>query len=528
MKQTRREFIEFLGYSAVALSTVTLPGCVKNAISRTRFQPLRRGISTDSLVLASGMDYSIIASWEDPINSTQKFGFNNDYLAFFPDNTNVVNSGTLWVNHEYPDPLFVSKFDGRSKKTKAQIDLERLAVGGSVIRVEKDQSGKWNLAQDETKNFRIDGNTEITMTHPILGTKKAIGSFAGCAGGITPWGTVLSCEENYQDYYGDREHGSKKITTSAYYQWNNHYNCPPEHYGWVVEIDIHKKTAKKLIALGRFSHECATTVLAKDGRCVVYTGDDQANEHIYKFISKKPESLDEGDLFVADTVNGKWLHLSIDNPILKKEFKNQTDILIWARKAAKLLGATPQDRPEDFEINPHNGEILVALTNNYKKGNMFGSIMRIKEKNDDYLSMDFESSTFLAGGEATGFACPDNLAFDPAGNLWFTCDVSGNKINKPPFKSFGNNGLYIVPQEGRYAGKAVQVVSAPMDAELSGPFFAPDGKTLFLSVQHPGEESKTLENPTSHWPHGGSNMPRPSVVAITGPVLESLSQKVTR
>lgn len=526
MKQTRREFIEFLGYSTLALSTVALPSCVKNAISSTGLQPLKRGLSTDSLVLVPGMNYNVIAKWDDSINSREKFGFNNDYLAFFPDDKNSLVSGTLWVNHEYIHPLFVSGFDGKSKKTKAQVDTEQLSLGGSVIRIAKNELGHWSLVKDENKNFRITAKTEIPMTHSILGTKKAIGSFAGCAGGITPWGTALSCEENYQDAYGERvEPGKKEIKTSDYaYFWNEHYDHPPEHYGWVVEIDVHKKTAKKLNALGRFSHESATTIVASDGRCVVYMGDDRDNECIYKFISEKPGSLESGTLYVANTEKGIWIPLDLNqSPILKTKFKNQTDVLIWTRMASKMLGGTPQDRPEDVEINPNNGEILVSLTNNYKKNNLFGSILRIREKNNDYLSTEFESSTFLAGGEETAFACPDNLAFDPAGNLWFTTDMSGSKMNKPPFTNFGNNGLFVVPQSGKYAGKAIQIASGPMDSELTGPCFSPDGKTLFLSVQHPGEQTKSMDELTSHWPNGGKEIPRPAVIAITGPTLELLA-----
>jgi secreted PhoX family phosphatase len=530
MKQTRREFIEFLGYSTLALSTVTIPGCVKNAMNHSSLTPLKSGLATDSLILVPGMQYSIIAQWGDAINSKEHFGFNNDYLAFFPDEKNNPASGTMWVNHEYIHPFFVSGYDGKSKKSKDQVDQEQLSLGGSVIRIQRNESNKWELVRDENRNYRLTAKTEIPLSQPILGKSKAIGTFAGCAGGVTPWGTVLSCEENYQDAYGERkEYGKPETKKSDYpYHWEEHYNNPPEHYGWVVEVNTQNKTAKKLISLGRFSHESATVVQASDGRSVVYMGDDKDNEFIYKFISKKEGSLDEGTLYVANTEKGTWLPLDLNlSPILKKTFKNQTDVMIWARMASKILGATPQDRPEDVEINPNNGEILVALTNNYKKNNMFGSILSIKEKGNDYLSLEFSSSTFITGGEETGFACPDNLAFDPAGNLWFTTDMSGSKMKKPPYKKFGNNGLFVIPQTGKNAGKAIQIASAPFDAEFTGPCFTPDGKTLFLSVQHPGEQSKSLTELTSHWPKGGNELPRPAVVAISGPTLEMLTHKLS-
>ena len=130
----------------------------------------------------------------------------------------------------------------------------------------------------------------------------------------------------------------------------------------------------------------------------------------------------------------------------------------------------------------------------------------------------------MAGGEQTGFSCPDNMAFDPAGNLWFTSDISGSAIGKTPYEAFKNNGLYVVPRFGTQVGEVIQVASAPYDAEFTGPFFTPDGKTLFVSVQHPGETSDSLDNLSSHWPEGGDAIPKPSVITIQGPSLEALTR----
>ena len=132
------------------------------------------------------------------------------------------------------------------------------------------------------------------------------------------------------------------------------------------------------------------------------------------------------------------------------------------------------------------------------------------------------ADTFLSGGEETGFACPDNLAFDNGGNLWFTSDISGGAMNKGPYVSFKNNGLFVLLRSGENAGEVVQIASAPVDAELTGPFFTPDGKTLFLSVQHPGGQSNSLNELTSHWPDGGDSLPSPSVVTIQGPLLNAI------
>jgi secreted PhoX family phosphatase len=180
------------------------------------------------------------------------------------------------------------------------------------------------------------------------------------------------------------------------------------------------------------------------------------------------------------------------------------------------------DRPEDIEIDPLTGHVLVSLTNNFPKGNYHGSILKIREKENDHFSLEFEHETFLAGGEETGFTCPDNMAFDPKGNLWLTSDIPGSLIGSNKFGSFGNNGLYYVPSKGSDAGKVIQMASAPVDAELTGPTFTPDGKTLFLSIQHPGERTTDVNDCTSNWPDGGKAIPKPSVVAIQGPLLERI------
>ena len=256
-----------------------------------------------------------------------------------------------------------------------------------------------------------------------------------------------------------------------------------------------------------------------DGRLVVYTGDDSNDECLYKFIGAKPDDLKEGTLYVANTEKGEWISLDYkEQSILQEHFADQTEVLVRLREAAKLVGATPLNRPEDIEIDPLTGHVLISLTNN------LGSIMKIEEENGDKSALKFKAETYLAGREETGLACPDNMAFDPQGNLWITSDISGSAVNKEPYLPFGNNGLFLVPAAGEYKGQVLQIASAPVDAELTGPFFSPDGKTLFLSVQHPGEKGKGLDNLTSHWPAGGNNTPKPSVVAISGQALSDLME----
>jgi secreted PhoX family phosphatase len=169
--------------------------------------------------------------------------------------------------------------------------------------------------------------------------------------------------------------------------------------------------------------------------------------------------------------------------------------------------------------------VLVTLTNNKPKGDYHGSILKIEEADGKFDSLNFKATTYLAGGDQNGFSCPDNLAFDHSGNLWMTTDISGSAMNKEdsPYMSFKNNSLFVIPRYGDDAGKVIRVISAPRDAELTGPWFSPDGKTLFLSVQHPGSQTTDLNNPTSKWPFDNDNIPKPAVVAITGDLLEKLN-----
>jgi secreted PhoX family phosphatase len=549
MAYNRRQFISFLGKAG--LGTIVVPqfllSCgnnikptANNTVNEDNLKRLKDVVlealspsNKDDLLLAKGLDYHVITRWNDAIDDNNTFGFNNDFICFIPLDDSNPNDGLLWVNHEYINPLFVSGYnyrDENAKRTKAQADKEMYNVGGSIIRIQQ-KDGKWHVVKNDPHNRRITAHTPIALNWdtPIAGKSTAIGTLANCSGGITPWNTFLTCEENYDGFYGETiydENNVAKKVPSEYYGWDKFYDYPPEHYGWVVEVNPKNGTAQKHIALGRFAHECCTLYRLDDQRIVAYTGDDANNEHLYKFVSSEPNSLKEGTLYVADTINGKWLALDWETqPVLKSKFKDQTEVLIRAREAAKLLGATPLNRPEDIEIDPITGHIIVALTNNKSKNDYHGSLLKIEETNGKFDALTFKASTYIAGGEANGFSCPDNLAFDYAGNLWMTSDISGSAMNKEdnPYTDFKNNSLYVIPRYGDDSGKVIRVATAPRDAELTGPWFSPDGKTLFLSVQHPGEQTKDLEHPTSHWPFDKDNIPKPAVVAITGDLIEKMN-----
>jgi secreted PhoX family phosphatase len=512
---SRREFCRFLmqGAAGSAFASSFLSSCTTRVFGSSNPFPSLPTKRTDQLNLAPGFQASELIRWGALINAQgQRFGFNNDFIAVQPIDS---DKAWMWVNHESVHPGFVSG-DWNLERKKSQIDIEMKNVGGSLLQLHR-QNDRWTWSADGSVNQRLDAFSKIPFSGEVKieGSRFAMGTLANCAGGRTPWGSFLSCEENYQGFYGDRDRGSRTVKSSAKdLGWYRHYEMPPEHYGWVVEITPKPFAAKKLISLGRFAHEAATVVTARDGRSVVYMGDDAINECLYKFISDEEGSLEAGTLYVANLARGEWIPLSKRlNPQLNA-FESDLEILIYTREAAHSVGASPLDRPEDVEVHPLNGAIFVALTSNKEGGRPFGSILRIEEENGNFLSTRFRSEVFVMGGEKSGIACPDNLCFDSRGHLWVTNDISGSDIGTPLYESFGNNALFVVPTVGEFSGQAFRIAEAPVDAELTGPCFAPDGESLFVSVQHPGEKSRSPSQLTSHWPDGGSSTPSSAVMEI--------------
>jgi secreted PhoX family phosphatase len=504
----------------------------KSAFKSQLFTPIIPS-SEDRLILPEGFEYTIIRKWGDKINGSEYYGYNNDFVAYLPIEygTGIPDDGLLAVNHEYPLPLFVSGYsdeDLKNKKLKTaeQINAERKCVGMSVFRVKK-INGKWEFTEDNNYNRRYDADTPMLLTGPAAGSPAVKnagtvrGTLANCSGGVTPWGTVLSGEENYQDYAPKDSDWS--------YRWDDSgEEFIEEHYGWVVEIDPYDKSfqPRKHTALGRFHHENVGITISPGGKAVCYMGDDKVNECVYKFISAKSYNagareanfnlLDEGNLYAADFENNKWQLLDISRPELKEKFASQADVLVNCEKASKLVGGTECNRPEDLEISPIDNSVYVSFTNNSRKQDYFGSIVRIIEKGNNPESLEFEWEVFAMGGTASGFSCPDNLTFDNEGNLWTMCDISTEKLNKDRYAPFKNNAMFMIPTQGEHKGKAFQFASGPVECEMCGGAFTPDYSTMFLSIQHPGENSASLDNPTSRWPNGGDDIPRPAVVAITG------------
>ncbi|OEH93283.1 PhoX family protein [Bacillus solimangrovi] len=532
----RRKFLTYMGTGAAAL-TVASTGLGafaetaaakshmfenKKKVSGLNFKPIAPS-AKDDVVLPSGYKYDVVVAYGDVINKNgDTFGFNSDYTCYFPINDSS-QEGLLWVNHEYTSQLFVQGAKKNDKYTNKQIEKILYNQGGSVIKVHY-VDGKWKMDTTSKYARRISGLTPFLLTGAVRGSKavsgatKVQGTFANCSGGKTLWNTLLSCEENYE--YTARDAGLDET-----------------HYGWVIEVDPFddKFSVRKHTALGRFHHENAAMGLTNDGRVVVYMGDDKRDACIYKFISKdkyvasrgtnNSKLLEEGTLYVANLGKGRWEPMTIENvreaikddKELLAKFQTQADVLVYADEAAKFIGGTPTDRPEDLEISPFDKSVFVAHTNNSSHGNFHGHITRLFEDKDDLGSLTFNFEIFAAGGRQSGFSAPDNLTFDSSGNLWTVTDISSSKHNKGIYESFKNNGMFVIPTTGENMGNAYQFASGPVESELTGPSFTPTETSLFLSVQHPGEESESLTKLTSKWPHRtGDNMPRPGVIAITG------------
>jgi len=525
----RRGFLEFLGHASALGAAATLT-------PRFSFAQMLQGAhslgikptSADDLILAPGLSSQVLIKWDDPLDAlgNLRFGFNSDFTAFVPFAGNP-EEGMLWVNHEYASALFIHGHTDAASKSLSQLEKEMRAVGGSLVHVRQD-GDTWRVIFDSPYNRRLDAFTPIPFSgsDKIDGSSLAYGTLANCAGGVTPWGNILTCEENYQTAFGEYKYdynGNRTLEIDPKGdQWQRFFGRSPEQYGWVVEVNPLTGEAKKLVSLGRFGHEGATTTVAPDGRCVVYMGDDANNECIYKFVSDSATSLESGELFVADTFSGRWKSLNLRRSReLQGYFTSQVAVQLRVREAARIVGGTPQDRPEDIKIDPITGAVIVALTNNKSKNNLHGGLLKIEEDNGDPRSERFTASMFMMGGENSGFSCPDNLAFDRSGHLWMTSDISSSSLGKGDYAPFLNNGLFVIPTSGANAGKVIQVASAPVEAEFTGPSFSPDGKTMFLSVQHPGEETQSLTQLTSTWPDGGGLIPRSAVVAIRGPLLDN-------
>lgn len=512
----------------------------------------------------------------------RQFGYNNDFIGYWPlpAERGFDERALLCINHEYTSTRLM--FPGLTSNngpdiTRAISETELAAHGGSIVEVVR-RGGTWAVRTDSRFNRRITGDTPMEITGPAAGDvrmrtaadpsgRRVLGTLNNCAGGMTPWGTYLMSEENINGCFGGRlpdghaeaANHIRMGVPGGWWGWWRHIPRfdvsqephEPNRFGWMVEVDILDPTSMphKRTALGRFKHEGGESVIAPDGRVVVYSGDDQRFEYAYKFVSNKAWRrndrawnmglLDDGILyaarFEADGVV-HWLPLVFgQGPLTPANgFASQADVLIETRRAADLLGATPMDRPEDFEPSPKTGRAYLTLTNNSERkpeqvnaanpraNNRTGHIIEIIEPGGDFAATTSRWEMLVVCGDpakdgaswnpATSehgwFGSPDNVAIDPMGNLWVSTDGNDDTGAADGLWSVGTHG------ETRAQGRAF--FRAPAGAEVCGPRFSEDGATLFLAVQHPGDtEGATYAAPGTRWPDFKPDAPpRPSVLAI--------------
>ena len=556
-----------------------------------------------------GYDAQVLIRWGDPVvkgapafdpqaqtaaAQAQQFGYNNDFVGYVPIGGSAEH-GLLVVNHEYTNEelMFpgaaarITKEDKFGYLTPEIAAIEMAAHGGSVLEIRK-VDGRWQVVADSPLNRRITVSTPMTISGPAAGDDrlktsadstgtKVLGMVNNCAGGMTPWGTWITAEENFHGYFlgqlpeGHAEAAAYKRygVAAGEYGWGKYEPRfdvtqepnEPNRFGWLVEIDPADpaSTPIKRTALGRFKHEGAGVTVNKDGRVVVYSGDDERFDYVYKFVSAgtydpaadkatNGRLLDEGTLYVARYSGDgslEWLPLAHgQGPLTAANgFRNQADVLINARLVGDHLGATKMDRPEDIDVNPKTGKVYVMLTNNSRRKpeqidaanprpeNLFGHIIEMTPPDGDHAartanwdilvrcgdpSVAEVGATFSAATSKDGwFGMPDNCAIDNQGRLWIATD--GNNA-----KATGRtDGVWAMETEGELRGTSRYFYRVPVGAELCGPCFMPDDRSFVVAIQHPGEEDAagemgTFEAPATRWPDFAAGMPpRPSVVVLT-------------
>ena len=581
-------------FALCGAASLSISSCANPSLA---FEEVAQGLDED-LHIASGYAYQVLLRWGDPLfanapefnpykqspaSQAKQFGYNNDFIAYMPimHASNSSNLGLLVVNHEFVNSTMMHPGSPTAFNiTKQQIDTEMFAHGLATVEVQK-QNRMWQVNLESKYNRRITPHTKMQFSGPASGHhrlktaftpngRQCIGTFGNCAGGVTPWGTVLTAEENVQAYFmGEAkktsEHKNYKrfglhgdeTALSMWGQYHERWNINKHpqgglHAGWIVEVDPYDPNfiPIKRTALGRCKHEGCDVHINNDNRVVVYMGDDQAFEYIYRFVSKKKyipgnrkqslSLLDEGELSVAEfTDQGTliWHPLVWGNePHTKNNgFNSQADVVLDMRSAADLVGATPMDRPEEIKVNPVTGNVFAVLTNNLKRSplnlnaanprmlNRHGHILELIPPQNDHSAREFKWEVFVLAGNPSNlldqaqyhvgisengwFSNPDNCSFDKNGNLWIATDGF--------YRQGIADGIWVGTVKGDNKALTKHFLRAPCEAEVCSPCFTPNHKTMFCSIQHPGGDS-SFDQPSTRWPDFDENLPpRPSVITLT-------------
>ena len=595
---SRRQVLQY-GVGSLFATMLPLSGCQQpSGIGLLGFEAIAIADLTDNVVVPQGYSAQVFYAWGDPVSDGPAFkvdasntaeeqllqaGMHHDALQFFSLPAGVTSSqhGLLVMNHEYIDAQILhvdgGLFDGPDSYTAEKTLKEQYAHGISLIEV-RQQQGHWHIVRPSQYARRITARTPMSVSGPVAGSdfikteldvlgEEVLGTFNNCANGKTPWGTYLSCEENFNNYFQltDADDVSDKQQAAwqrygikrSYYGWHENdarFNVdfhPNEsnRFGWVIEFDPYDPQSRpvKRSALGRFSHENVAHKIAKDGRVAFYSGDDAKFEYVYKFITqdawdgsqgpKNSRLLDEGVLHVArfnDDGSGQWLPLVFGQGALTPNngFDSQAEVLVHARLAADAVGATPMDRPEWVTTHPESGDVYVSMTNNTKRGdddaassdaanprnnNQFGHILKLLETDASATHFDWDVFA-LAGNEEEGgsikgdvYANPDGMMIDARGVLWVQTDISAKKLNTDEFAQFGNNQMLAIDPE---TGETRRFLTGPIGCEVSGIAMTPDLATMWVNIQHPGDvpailakqgikKSPSQPNAASNWPDHG-------------------------
>jgi secreted PhoX family phosphatase len=601
----RRELLKG-GLAAAVAAAFPLAGCTTApaagpaAIGFAGIPPS----SDDAIRIAPGYEAVVLYRWGDPVGipgnmpafrmdasntgaeQAAQAGMHHDGMFFhpLPYGSGASGHGLLAMNHEYLDDGLLHP-DGRRTWSAEKVRKAQAAVGVSVIEVRL-QGARWEVVRPSPYARRITAYTPCAISGPAAGAeamktafdpsgREVLGTYNGCANGYTPWGTYLTCEENWNFFFvnagaippGGERYG---IGKGRGYRWEVHderfdaarHPNEANRFGWIVEIDPYDPQSKpvKRTALGRMKHEGAHPSVGAGGRIAFYMGDDEGFEYIYKFVTARAWNpadraanrtlLDDGVLYAARfdaDGTGEWLALEHGKNSLTAAngFASQADVLVQTRRSADRAGATPMDRPEWGAVHPVTREVYMTLSNNTARGrdkrpgpdaanpraaNAFGHLIRWREDGDDVAATRFRWDIFALGGvpenadpakrgrfKGDAFGCPDGLWFDRRGVLWVQTDISPTALLKGDFAPLGNNQVLAADPA---SGELRRFMVGPRGCEITGFTTTPDNRTAFVNIQHPGENPGEINDPdrpraNSNWPdfdpHG---RPRSATVVI--------------